>query len=97
MNPARLSTRHADGVAAEKRWYLEELHFDFQGRVDNRDYPDKILFRVTSAEPDTTMERRLNQQLKYNGKLDLLLYGKDGRMDLMIEDPHYYVHGDACA
>ena len=37
----------------------------------------------------------MKEQLEYNGMLDLLLYRDDGRLDLMIVDPHKYIDGDS--
>jgi len=91
----RISTHHVSGVKSERLWYIEQLHFEFSGKLDNLDFPDRVLFRVTSGQLDIEREKAIKEQLKYNGMLDLLLYRDDGRLDLMIIDPHEYINGDS--
>lgn len=91
----RMFSRHVTGVKNEKVWYMNELGFEFSGRLDNDDSPGKVLFRVTGGQLNSERESTVNEQLQYNGMLDLLLYRSDGRIDLMIVDPHNYVTGDS--
>jgi hypothetical protein len=91
----RMFFHHLTGVKNEKIWYLNELSFEFSGKVDNDDSPGRVLFRVTGGQLNSKRESTVNEQLQYNGMLDLLLYRSDGRMDLMIVDPHNYVTGDS--
>ena len=53
----RIFSNHVDGVKDEKKWYLEQLGFEFSGELDNHDLPDKVLFRITGGQLDTEKEK----------------------------------------
>ncbi len=91
----RTFSRHVNGVKEEKKWYLQQLDFEFSGRVENPEAPVRVLFRVTDGKLDINREKAVKAQLKYNGILELLLYRNDGKCDLLIRGPHKYIDGDS--
>lgn len=91
----RMFAHHVNGVRNEKVWYLEQLGFEFSGELDSAGWPGRVLFHVTGGHLDTEKESEIKEQLKYNGMLDLLLYEDNGKLDLVIPDPHHYLPGDS--
>lgn len=86
---------HVDGVTQERRWYVEQLRFDFSGRIDSVHDRGNILFHVTHGNLDREKESRINEQLKYNGVLDLLLYRPNNKILLMIDSAYHFRKGDS--
>jgi hypothetical protein len=86
---------HVDGVTQERRWYIEQLRFDFSGVVDTARDAGNILFHVTHGNLDREKESRLNEQLEFNGVLALLLYRPNNKFVLMIDSAYKFRKGDS--
>ena len=69
----RLFTQHVNGVKEEKLWYLNNLKYDFIGKVDTVHRPNHILFHVIAGKFDKNREDELAGKLKYWGQLVLLI------------------------
>jgi len=69
----RLFTQHVDGVEDEKLWYINNLKYDFSGKVEMVHRPNHILFQVTSGKFDKDREDDLADRIKFWGRLELLI------------------------
>ena len=69
----RLFAQHINGVKDEKLWYINNLKYDFAGRVDTVHRPNHILFQVTAGKFEKDREDELAGRLKYWGHLVLLI------------------------
>lgn len=86
---------HVDGVREEKARYIKNLDFEFSGRLDSAERPGQVLFQVINGKLDRDKERELGAKLEHNGVIEPLLYRPDGKLDLMIPDPHHFRQGDS--
>ena len=86
--------QHVNGVKAERAWYIKELGFQFSATVDTV-RQGHIRLKQIVGRFDFDKERRVKEQLKYNGRLDLFLYRKGRKIELMIDSALSYKRGDS--
>jgi hypothetical protein len=69
----RMFFHHVDGVRNEKKWYIDQLDFEFSGKLENHDSPDKVLFRLTKGQLNIEREKSIKAKLKYNGSFGFIV------------------------
>ena len=89
---------HAEGVKKERRWYVEQLNFEFSAKVDSllhfRKDRGLLFLQITDGEVSKSRERKLNTQLKYNGNLRFMLFVRN-KTAIHTTDAGKYVAGDS--
>ena len=85
---------HVSGVKTERAWYIKELGFQFSAAVDTV-RTGHIRLEQIAGRFDFDRERRVNEKLKYNGRLDLFLYRNGKKLELMIDSAFNYRKGDS--
>lgn len=79
---------HMSGVVDERDWYVSQLHYKFSARIDSltshKGGSGLIHFHLLDSVIDNSKERSINANLKYNGKLDFILFRPESRTDLFI-------------
>ena len=91
----RSVTNHVDNVREERQWYIHELAFEFSAAVDSVVPPGKVLFHVTAGNLDRSKEKRIGENLRHNGMLDLFLYWPHDQTELMIKGAEQLHPGDS--
>jgi len=79
---------HFDGVREERLWYVSQLHYNFSARLDsvavNKGGSGLLYFHSYKKALDDSNERKLEKQLKYNGRLDYVLFLPNRRTALSV-------------
>lgn len=86
--------QHVSGVKTERAWYIKELDFQFSAIVDTV-RQSHIRLKEIAGRFDFDKERRVKERLKYNGRLDLFLYKRGKKIELMIDSSFNYRRGDS--
>lgn len=87
--------QHVRGMKDEKDWYIKQLDFEFSALLDSAERPGQVLFDVANGKLNREKEKQIASKLKYSGVLELLLYRPDGKLDLLITNPHDFRQGDS--
>lgn len=95
----RLIIRGFQKNDAEKKWYLEQLEFEFSAQVDtvllHTKYHGLVLFHVTEGDVNREMEDRLNEQLVHHAGLRLLTFKSNDQVEFFSKMAYQYRRGDS--
>lgn len=86
--------QHVNGVKNERAWYIKELGFKFSSIIDTV-RSGHIRLKEISGRFDFSKESRMNEKLRFNGRLDLFLYRNQRKIELMIDSASTYRMGDS--
>jgi len=91
--------RQSRKVDDERKWYVEQLHYDFSGEIDSIQLLNakigRVLFHFTRDSIDRSKEDNLNLKLKHNGNLRFLIPKIEGRMILISRNADRLAPGDS--
>ncbi len=96
----RLFYNHADGVKAEKLWYVENLDFHFSATADSLFvFPGNnsglLYFHLSNGELRLTAEDELKEKLKYHGDLGFILKKPEDKFAFHVINVEKYQQGDS--
>ena len=84
---------------AERRWYIEQLGFEFSGMVDTvimkTKYHGLIIFHVTEGIVDKAREDRVNEQLVHNRRIRFLTFRPKDQIQFTSKIAYQYLPGDS--
>jgi hypothetical protein len=96
---ARLVIKGYSDGEDERRWYIQQLGFEFSGRVDTvimkTKYQGLIVFHVTDGNVDKAREDRLNEQLVHNHRIRFLTFRQKDQIQFSSKIAYQYLPGDS--
>ena len=96
VNGIQMQSRKVDD---ERKWYVEQLHYDFSGEIDSIQLLNakigRVLFHFTRDSIDRSQEDNLNTKLKHNGNLRFLIPKTEGKMILISRNADRLAPGDS--
>jgi len=84
---------------AERQWYIDQLGFEFSGKVDTvimkTKYHGLIVFHVTEGNVNKAREDRLNEQLVHNSNIRFLVFKSRDQIQFTSKIAYQYLPGDS--
>jgi len=84
---------------ADKKWYVEQLHFDFSGVIDSiqviAEGAGFVQFHLTRGDVDRSREDSLNNVLGRTGSIRLLVFKHNDSIEIFTHMPDRYLAGDS--
>ena len=82
----------------DKKWYVEQLHFDFSGEIDSIHTLEEgvgfVQFHLTRGDANKSREDSLNNALGQPGNIRLLVFKNDA-IEIFTHMPALYLPGDS--